>query len=60
MQKRVWELEDALKDLIKDHKSFQIPQELKKYESILNKRMADDIISNWEKRAAANSECCEV
>lgn len=60
MQKRVWELEGALKALIEDHKSFQIPQELDKYESVLNRRLADEIIRDWEKERASVAECYQA
>jgi hypothetical protein len=43
MQARVLELEGALKDLIEDHKHFQIEQDLEHYESILNKKLTENV-----------------
>lgn len=40
MRKRVWELEDALKALIEEHRQFQVADDLQKYEQILKQKFA--------------------
>lgn len=43
MESRVWELEDALKKLISEHRLFQVDKDLEVYETILHKEIKEEL-----------------
>lgn len=43
MEARVWELEEALRKLIGEHRLFQVDKDLEAYETILKKEIKEEL-----------------
>ncbi len=43
MEARVWELEEALGKLIREHRLFQVEKDLEAYNTILNKTIKEEL-----------------